>query len=127
MKAIIHAIGYLLLAVSLVMAGVPVHALMDNSQSEAQPTLSLDAESDTVESSGISGCPYHHSDEAAAAEILIDDCCGPDCRCSCAGLTLMPVPQFDSPLSATPESRHAGEQQSLPSLVSTPLPRPPQS
>ena len=125
-----------MLALSLITAGLPVHAMISSAVVDHQ-SFQIEEEPGTALSENASkgNCPHHIAPDAAAEEFapeltsleLAGECCGPDCRCSCAGLTLIPTPRFDAPPAPAPEPERPGNQQNLPSLTSTPLPRPPQA
>jgi hypothetical protein len=122
---------HLTLIAALLVSGLPAHALVDATPAAA-PDLALD-EGDSQEPED-GGCPHHAqatADPGADAvpepvDPTTEDCCGPDCRCACAGLTLVLLPST-VPLATTPPTRH-GSRSSLilPSMPGSALLRPPQ-
>ncbi len=133
MKSVLCTTGYLLLALSLLMAGVPVHAMAGHDEPDRQAQIEVDQDTDSAHS-GKGGCPHHASDDSAPvvedqalqSDLLAEECCGPDCRCSCAGLTLIPIPRFATLQSPGPATNRPAEINHLPSLTPAPLLRPPQ-
>jgi hypothetical protein len=78
---------HVILALALLLAGFPVHALANG---PIDPVVA--AEQSVEPTSG--GCPLHAAKQSktpAPVETADDpfQCCGSDCRCSCAGLTVM--------------------------------------
>ncbi len=134
MKSALCTAGYLLLAVSLLVAGVPVHAMMDHEDPDRLALIDTDLDTDFPPESGTGGCPHHAPDTATAdseesvhlSETLAEECCGPDCRCSCAGLSLILMPRFAAPQAPKPKSSRPATIKHLPSLAPAPLLRPPQ-
>ena len=81
------------LALALLLTGIPLHGQMEPAELEgseiAQPT-------ESITSSDKPRCPSHESTSTVASPNQDPSsdpeevgCCGPDCRCQCAGLTLM--------------------------------------
>jgi len=122
---------HLLLTIALVVAGMPAHA-----GGHAMPASPTDAESGLLDQNETAenDCPLHAS-SSGPSDIGTDkpsdnspseDCCGPDCRCSCAGLTLVPVRSLTAPVVTAPAATAARLATNRPShLTSAPL-RPPQ-
>lgn len=83
-----------LLSLALLLTGLPVHG---QSSAEASADGSHSAAGEAATDSTRPGCPFHDSEPAvehAAATVdkgsgMDFPCCGTDCRCQCAGLTLM--------------------------------------
>jgi hypothetical protein len=134
MKSVLCTAGYLILAISLLMAGVPVYAMMDHSDTDRQTLVEFKSETDSSSKSGEGGCPHHAikaatpdaQDQIPLSDSIAEECCGPDCRCSCAGLSLIPIPRFKAPQVPNPESSWPAQVNHLPSLAPAPLLRPPQ-
>lgn len=96
-----------LLSLALLLTGVPVHG-QTSSEATADTSHSAAGQADT--DSTRPGCPFHDSEPTVEHASATGDhgsdmdspCCGPDCRCQCAGLTLMVAL---SPASSTGQAR----------------------
>lgn len=137
MRPFLHTIGYLLLAMSLVTAGMPVHAWMANSGIEAQFSQDAGPASDQSPDADQGECPGHKGQpvplESVDSETTCQDCsesgeCSvSDCRCACPGLTLvMPVSVPASVMTPAPDAP-VRVNQLLTSVTTEGLLRPPQS
>jgi len=123
---------HLLLVTALLVAALPAHGLINVTPSAA-PASALDGGNGNPPVDG--GCTHHakaatepHADsQPDIVDHSAEDCCGPDCRCACAGLTLVLLPSM-TPLAASPSTRHGSRAPMiLPSRAGSELLRPPQS
>ena len=113
------------LALALLLAGFPVHAL---SNGPIDPVAS--AEQSVEPTSG--GCPLHAAKQGPAPTQLetFDDssqCCGSECRCSCAGLTVMALVNLADQAMMPFHDHIPARFALLTSISSTALLKPPQS
>ena len=122
---------HLVLVMALIMAGLPAHA---GSHAAAISQAGTDTRVVTPDGPDGSDCPFHGDSKSqpdAASDPSPDEpsrenCCGSDCRCSCAGLTLMLIPSLTPLVVISPEIRSVRLTLSRPShRASAPL-RPPQ-
>lgn len=119
----------LLISLALLLSGLPVHA----QAKAAEAVESGQAGTSQTVPGEHNGCPFHAAQQAAtetaADESAIDiepPCCGPDCHCQCAGLTLM-IAQLFGPTETAPRPARLPQSVALPAtfFVESPL-RPPQ-
>jgi hypothetical protein len=124
-RRLLHAV----LSIALVSAGFPVHALTNAAGAENTPNVSI--EEQIVASR--TDCPNHGAEsdklisEEAATDPGVHDCCGPDCRCSCAGLTLFTLQQIEAAPPPVLTENIPVQIRRLPSFVGGGLLRPPQA
>ncbi|NBD94968.1 MAG: hypothetical protein GVY11_00625 [Gammaproteobacteria bacterium] len=132
MKRHLRCLLHLLLVASLIVAGLPAHALVDAASPATAAAFLDDADRDAPDDGG---CPFHAESASgpdadpvpAPSESSADDCCGPDCRCACAGLTLVLLPST-IPFATSPPTRHLSRSAlNLPSTPSRAPLRPPQA
>lgn len=123
MKARLRIFAYLLLAFSLVAIGLPTYgagAASGTGESKAQSTAGSD-------------CPFHQAAALDADAFAIDietpdhDCCGPDCRCACASLSMLALQRFQTPLTPFAASLPHSANSLLAVVYGSRLLRPPQA
>jgi hypothetical protein len=113
----------LLLGFCLALAGLPVHAEIGGA-SESVPL--------EVAESGFD-CPHHQASQAPLSDHSADDldsghdCCGPDCPCACAGLSMVPNKRFQAPLALMPATQPSSHAISFSPHPTERLLRPPQA
>lgn len=98
MKVRLKLLAYLVLALSLIMIGLPIHAADSSGQKDNIGALEI-SESD---------CPFHQTStpepqtSSMQTGTFLNDCCGPDCRCACASMSMLAIQRFQSPLIPLP-------------------------
>lgn len=120
MKMRLRLLAYLLLATTLAVIGLPGHAAGASAEVGTDVTLTA-ADLD---------CPFHTAsaaDSATSPAEMTHDCCGPDCRCACASLSMLVVQRVQSPLNPLAANLPHSASSLLAALYGSRLLRPPQA